>query len=284
MYDLRPDVPLALDDVIRRCLRRAKEDRFPNVFALAQALVPFGSRRAQAAMTRLEAHVSSKGLAFEELSSTLPQIAIRDTAPPAPERPLRPAGAVTPPTMQSQTPAPETPPPARPSGGELPVKPAVATSAPWSSTRGGSTRPTSPTKVAAIVGAAVFATALLVSAVFVVRAKLGPTHEDTPVQAEGPVSPAPPAPSPPSPQPAAAPPPSAPPTTGATTEATSPPDDKTKPSGGKTHSSSVPAPHPQSSAAPPAPRPAPAAPPVPSPAAPPATATKPANPLTMKPM
>jgi len=43
VHDLRPEVPLALSDVIGRCLRRKLDDRWADVGELARALAPFGT-------------------------------------------------------------------------------------------------------------------------------------------------------------------------------------------------------------------------------------------------
>jgi serine/threonine-protein kinase len=49
----RRDAPPELDDVIRRCLRREPENRFPDVAALAEALVGFGPPGSDAAAERI---------------------------------------------------------------------------------------------------------------------------------------------------------------------------------------------------------------------------------------
>jgi hypothetical protein len=40
----RPDLPQPLADVVQRSLAREPQDRFPDVRALRQALLPFGGR------------------------------------------------------------------------------------------------------------------------------------------------------------------------------------------------------------------------------------------------
>ncbi len=72
IYELRPDVPLLLDHIVRRCLRPDRDDRYTNVLLLAKDLVPFGTERARASLDRLREHVSARGLSFEDLSATLP--------------------------------------------------------------------------------------------------------------------------------------------------------------------------------------------------------------------
>jgi eukaryotic-like serine/threonine-protein kinase len=49
----RRDAPPELDDVLRRCLEREPNDRFPDVAALARALVPFGPLGSDAAAERV---------------------------------------------------------------------------------------------------------------------------------------------------------------------------------------------------------------------------------------
>lgn len=48
----RPDVPAEVERVIRRCMMKDREARYPDVEALARDLVPFGSERASAALER----------------------------------------------------------------------------------------------------------------------------------------------------------------------------------------------------------------------------------------
>lgn len=43
---LRPDVPVALDDICMRCLSKAPADRYPDGHTLAQALLPFSKSQA----------------------------------------------------------------------------------------------------------------------------------------------------------------------------------------------------------------------------------------------
>jgi serine/threonine-protein kinase len=50
---VRSDVPPALDEVIRRCLERDPEKRFPDVAALARSLVPFAPPGSQQAAERV---------------------------------------------------------------------------------------------------------------------------------------------------------------------------------------------------------------------------------------
>jgi serine/threonine-protein kinase len=43
VHELRPQVPRALSDAVARCLRRPREERWPDVGDLARAIAPFGS-------------------------------------------------------------------------------------------------------------------------------------------------------------------------------------------------------------------------------------------------
>lgn len=43
----RPEIPIELDDIVKRCLEKNPNDRFQNVAQLATALYPFGPRRAR---------------------------------------------------------------------------------------------------------------------------------------------------------------------------------------------------------------------------------------------
>jgi len=57
----RPDAPAGLAEVVRRCLRRAPEERFANVADFAKALVPFGSSRAGVSLERIERVLGTAG-------------------------------------------------------------------------------------------------------------------------------------------------------------------------------------------------------------------------------
>jgi serine/threonine-protein kinase len=53
IQSLRKDAPPALDGVVRRCLTREPDDRFPDVAAFAEALVPFGPPGSDGAAQRI---------------------------------------------------------------------------------------------------------------------------------------------------------------------------------------------------------------------------------------
>ncbi len=49
----RPDAPTGLAEVVQRCLKRTPTERFANIAELAQALVPFGTSRAELSLERI---------------------------------------------------------------------------------------------------------------------------------------------------------------------------------------------------------------------------------------
>jgi serine/threonine protein kinase len=51
--DRRPEVPVALEDVVFRCLARERDQRYPNVADLARALAPFASLEGRASVERV---------------------------------------------------------------------------------------------------------------------------------------------------------------------------------------------------------------------------------------
>jgi eukaryotic-like serine/threonine-protein kinase len=63
----RPDVPLALDAVIRKCLQKDRTRRYSNVAELAVSLFPFGPKRAKALVERVSGIVQSAGLSASVL-------------------------------------------------------------------------------------------------------------------------------------------------------------------------------------------------------------------------
>jgi serine/threonine-protein kinase len=71
----RPDVPPALSAIILRCLERERERRFPSVFELATALVPFGSPSASAELEEIQSILrenTEKRNLDSELAATIP--------------------------------------------------------------------------------------------------------------------------------------------------------------------------------------------------------------------
>jgi len=55
LRSLLPDAPIGLEALIVRCLRKDRDQRYPNVAELASALLPFGSRRASAWVEEIRA-------------------------------------------------------------------------------------------------------------------------------------------------------------------------------------------------------------------------------------
>ncbi len=51
--ELRPDVPVGLDDIIARCLKREPQQRYADIVELAKALVPFGPPRSDVALEKI---------------------------------------------------------------------------------------------------------------------------------------------------------------------------------------------------------------------------------------
>ena len=50
---LRPDVPVALEAVINRCLEKSRDQRYPNVAEFALALLPFATRNSRVLVGRV---------------------------------------------------------------------------------------------------------------------------------------------------------------------------------------------------------------------------------------
>src|SRR5512133_549314 len=59
MCHARPDLPLELRAVVLKCLEKNPKDRFSNVAELANALLPFASRRARASVERIARIISN---------------------------------------------------------------------------------------------------------------------------------------------------------------------------------------------------------------------------------
>ena len=75
LHELRPDIPRALADIVTRCLRKKREERFQDTAELAHALVPFGTGRFASYPARCQSHLNGERLGR------------RSTPPGAPSRP-----------------------------------------------------------------------------------------------------------------------------------------------------------------------------------------------------
>ncbi len=92
---VRPDVAVALEQVINRCLEKDRNDRFANVAELAIALAPFGPNRARSSVERITGIIRSAGLSARSLSI------------PAPDAPSLPAPVVSTEVSWGQTAGPK---------------------------------------------------------------------------------------------------------------------------------------------------------------------------------
>jgi len=77
--DRRPEIPLALEAVILKCLEKSRENRYQNVAELALALAPFGPKRSGASVERITRIIQAAGLSMSAL--VLPA-----STPPEPDR------------------------------------------------------------------------------------------------------------------------------------------------------------------------------------------------------
>jgi serine/threonine-protein kinase len=64
----RPDVPASLETVIRCCLEKDQQQRYPNVAEMALALLPFASRRGKASVERISEIIQAAGLSASALA------------------------------------------------------------------------------------------------------------------------------------------------------------------------------------------------------------------------
>ncbi len=62
LRDLRPEVPLALEEVIGRCLEKDRGERYANVAELSLALLPFAPKRAVAHFEQISEILHASGL------------------------------------------------------------------------------------------------------------------------------------------------------------------------------------------------------------------------------
>ena len=90
--DVRPDLPVAVDEIVRRCLEKRPDQRFPSVAELAVALVPLGSARATHSAERISRVLSSSP---RIPSPAAKAVTIDPITVPAPARAFAPTVAPT---------------------------------------------------------------------------------------------------------------------------------------------------------------------------------------------
>jgi hypothetical protein len=88
----RPDLPAGIEEITSRCLRKAREQRFPDVAELAAALAPFGPPHAElfaVAAERILRGVASTGQEASPVSPSgiVTPAPVRTSARPPPEAP-----------------------------------------------------------------------------------------------------------------------------------------------------------------------------------------------------
>ena len=111
----RPDVPEALQAIVLRCLEKDRDRRYPNVAALAAALLPFAADRFKASVERIADILRAAGLSTP-FQPTPSHPVLRDperTVPgpevgPDPSPPVPPHLAPPQPAAASQSPHVET--------------------------------------------------------------------------------------------------------------------------------------------------------------------------------
>jgi eukaryotic-like serine/threonine-protein kinase len=62
LRNVRPDAPEGIEQVILKCLEKNRENRYPDVAALALALAPFAPKRARASVERISRVIEVAGL------------------------------------------------------------------------------------------------------------------------------------------------------------------------------------------------------------------------------
>jgi serine/threonine-protein kinase len=77
----RPDAPLALEQIILKCVEKDRSKRYQNVAELAAALVDYAPRRARVSLERIAGVMKSAGITTGDLH--MPAESIRAEAPPA---------------------------------------------------------------------------------------------------------------------------------------------------------------------------------------------------------
>jgi serine/threonine-protein kinase len=79
LESLRPDVPVALISVVRRCMKKSRDERFANVVELARALEPFAPEEARRAVARIARILGHDSVPPPSTVDTLP--AVREKRP-----------------------------------------------------------------------------------------------------------------------------------------------------------------------------------------------------------
>ncbi len=67
----RPDIPVALEAAIAKCLEKDRRQRYRNVAELALALLPFAPKRAKASVERISGIIQAAGLSVSALAVPL---------------------------------------------------------------------------------------------------------------------------------------------------------------------------------------------------------------------
>ena len=68
MRGLRPDVPVALETIVFKCLEKDRRQRYRNVAELALALLPFAPKRAKGSVERISGIIHAAGLSASALA------------------------------------------------------------------------------------------------------------------------------------------------------------------------------------------------------------------------
>ncbi len=112
LQSVRPDVPAGLSDIVARCLKRPRDERFATVAELATALHPFATREARLSIERIErVEAHSKRLSSPEI-----RVATPATPPPStktvpvslPPSPLAATAVASSDEQRDRTPAPSS--------------------------------------------------------------------------------------------------------------------------------------------------------------------------------
>jgi len=119
----KPELPVALEAIVDRCLAKEPGDRYADVHALAVALAPFATAAGTALVPRIERALGERRSGTIAKSSVATEPTVATPSSGIAETVVSPASAETaapspaPPTIAAPSPAPATlaPPPTRPS-------------------------------------------------------------------------------------------------------------------------------------------------------------------------